>query len=71
MRKALLSLFCLASSIVTMGQDAYIFTSFNEPSIDGLRYLYSYDALHWDTIPGVWMTPTIGNERGYVDAFTH
>lgn len=71
MRKALLSLFCLASSIVTMGQDAYIFTSFNEPSIDGLRYLYSYDALHWDTIPGVWMKPTIGNERGYVDAFTH
>lgn len=51
-------------------QDAYIFTSFHEPSTDGLRYLYSYDGLKWDSIPGVFMTPQIGNDRAYVDAFT-
>ena len=52
-------------------QDAYIFTSFHEPSTDGLRYLYSYDGLQWDTIPGVWMKPEVGNKECYIDAFTH
>lgn len=51
-------------------EEAYIFTSFREPSTDGMRYLYSYDALHWDTIPGVIMPPMIGNEKPYTDAFT-
>ena len=51
-------------------EEAYIFTSFREPSTDGMRYLYSYDALHWDTIPGVIMAPMIGNEKPYTDAFT-
>lgn len=51
-------------------QYAYIFTSFHEPSVDGLRYLYSYDGLLWDTIPGVWMEPQIGNDTTYIDAWT-
>ena len=51
-------------------EEAYIFTSFREPSTDGMRYLYSYDALHWDTIPGIIMPPMIGNEKSYTDAFT-
>lgn len=50
--------------------EAYIFTSFNEPSIDGLRYLYSQDGLHWDTIPGVWLSPQVGNDTTYVDAWS-
>lgn len=58
------------ASIPLMAQDAYIFTSFHEPSTDGMRYLYSYDALHWDTIPGVFMAPEIGNREAYVDAFS-
>lgn len=50
--------------------DAYIFTSFREPSIEGLRYLYSYDGLHWDSIPGEIWKPTIGNREQYTDAWT-
>lgn len=62
-------------SCITMAQsqggDAYIFTSFHEPSTDGMRYLYSYDGLRWDTIPGVWMRPEIGNDHAYIDAFSN
>lgn len=50
--------------------DAYIFTSFHEPSTDGMRYLYSYDGLQWDSIPGVFMRPEIGNTEAFIDAFT-
>ena len=49
---------------------AYIFTSFSEPSTGGMEYLYSYDALHWDTILGVIMKPEVGNTSKYTDAFT-
>lgn len=60
---------CLSLFTAT-AQEAYIFTSFHEPSTDGLRYLYSYDGLRWDTIPGIFMRPEIGNECAYTDAFT-
>jgi len=50
--------------------EAYIFTSFREPSTAGLQYLYSHDGLHWDTIPGVWLHPEIGNDTTYIDAWT-
>ena len=64
------AIFCILAS-PSGAQDAYIFTSFHEPSTDGMRYLYSYDGLHWDSIPGVWMRPEIGNDRAYTDAFTN
>lgn len=64
------SLFLVLISMGMMAQDAYIFTSFHEPSTDGMRYLYSYDGLQWDSIPGIWMRPEIGNDRAYVDAFS-
>lgn len=51
-------------------ETAYIFTSFREPSTAGLQYLYSSDGLHWDTIPGVWLHPEVGNDTTYVDAWT-
>jgi len=71
MRKRILSLAIMAvASVAAMAQDAYIFTSFREPSTGGMHYLYSYDGLKWDTIPGEWMRPEIGNEQLYVDAFT-
>lgn len=56
--------------VVQPKQHAYIFTSFREPSVDGLRYLYSRDGLHWDSIPGVIWKPTIGNHSQYTDAWT-
>ena len=38
-------------------KDYYMFTSFHEPADEGLRYLYSEDGMHWDSIPGVWLKP--------------
>ena len=71
MKKRIVSM--LLGAMASMGvsaQEAYIFTSFCEPSTDGMRYLYSYDGLKWESIPGVWMKPELGNEEAYVDAFT-
>ncbi len=60
----------VAKSIADSKLEAYLFTSFREPSTQGLEYLYSYDGLRWDTIPGVFMQPMVGNEKSYRDAFT-
>ena len=45
-----------------VGGDLYISTSFHEPATDGLRYIYSEDGLKWDSIPGTWLKPEIGNQ---------
>ena len=37
-------------------------TSFHEPADEGLRLLYSEDGIHWDSIPGTWLTPQIGDK---------
>ncbi|NLO69985.1 MAG: glycoside hydrolase family 43 protein [Porphyromonadaceae bacterium] len=44
-------------------KEVYIFTSFHEPADAGLRYLYSEDGYHWDSIPGVWLKPELGNQQ--------
>ena len=41
----------------------YVFTSFHEPATDGLRFLYSEDGMHWDSLPGTWLKPEIGKQR--------
>ncbi len=41
----------------------YISTSFHEPADQGLRFIYSKDGINWDSIPGVWLIPTIGNQK--------
>lgn len=72
MRKTFFILALLISciSISSVAKKAYVFTSFREPSVSGLQYLYSYDGLHWDSIPGVFMKPMISNETPYIDRFT-
>lgn len=50
--------------------EVYLFTSFQEPSTTGLRYLWSQDGLHWDSIPGIFMRPEVGNDTTYIDAWT-
>ncbi len=42
------------------GGDVYMFTSFHEPADEGLRFLYSEDGVHWDSIAGTWLKPEIG-----------
>ena len=41
----------------------YLSTSFHEPATDGLRFIYSYDGYHWDSIPGIWLEPAVGTQR--------
>lgn len=38
----------------------YVFTSFHEPANEGLRFLYSEDGIHWDSIAGTWLAPELG-----------
>ena len=51
------------ASCRTIEKEYYMFTSFHEPATDGLRYLYSEDGIHWDSIPGVWLTPEVGKQK--------
>lgn len=44
-------------------KEYYMFTSFHEPANEGLRYLYSEDGMHWDSIPGVWLKPMLGKQQ--------
>lgn len=43
--------------------ELYISTSFHEPATEGLRFIYSRDGLHWDSIPGTWFKPAIGAQQ--------
>jgi len=44
-------------------KDFFVFTSFHEPANEGLRYIYSEDGIHWDSIPGTWLKPAIGKQQ--------
>ena len=44
-------------------REVYVSTSFHEPATDGLRFIYSYDGWHWDSIPGTWLKPEVGKQR--------
>lgn len=44
-------------------KEIYVSTSFHEPANEGLRFIYSEDGIHWDSIPGTWLKPTIGNQQ--------
>ncbi len=41
----------------------FVYTSFHEPANEGLRYIYSEDGIHWDSIPGTWLKPAIGSQQ--------
>ena len=38
-------------------------TSFHEPATEGLRFVYSRDGLHWDSIQGVFLRPEVGTQH--------
>ena len=61
------SLLLAATLLVACGQQAekelYVSTSFHEPATDGLRFIYSEDGVHWDSIPGVWLAPNVGSQK--------
>ncbi len=45
------------------GENMYVSTSFREPANEGLRFIYSSDGLQWDSIPGTWLKPVIGQQQ--------
>ena len=54
----------------TTEKEVYMFTSHREPALDGLHFLYSYDAMRWDSLPGSWLTPEIGNKGPFTNPVT-
>lgn len=59
----LFSLILLLIACRSVDKEYYVFTSFHEPADGGLRFLYSDDGIHWDSIPGVWLVPEIGKQK--------
>ncbi len=59
-----ISFLLLAVTLTLSAQrEVYVSTSFHEPATDGLRFIYSYDGWHWDSIPGVWLKPEVGKQK--------
>jgi len=57
-------LLCLTSCFMAgWAKDIYVSTSFREPAIDGLRFIYSNDGLRWDSIKGVFLRPEVGKQK--------
>ncbi len=44
-------------------KDIYVSTSFHEPATEGLRFIYSYDGVRWDSIQGVFLRPEVGKQK--------
>ncbi len=59
----LLSLSILFVSCQAAHRSYYVYSSFHEPATEGLRFLYSKDGLHWDSIPGIWLKPEVGEQK--------
>ena len=65
MRKIIFLLFATVTlfSCQAKEKEVYLFTSFHEPATEGLRFLYSYDGYHWDSIPGIFLKPEVGTQK--------
>lgn len=44
-------------------KEYYVSTGFHEPADEGLRFIYSEDGIHWDSIAGTWLKPEIGSQH--------
>ena len=61
--KLLIVLCFLVTTFSAFAQEFYVSTSFHEPATDGLRFIYSRDAVHWDSIPGTFLAPKVGKQK--------
>lgn len=59
----LLLLSAIALLTACAERQLYVSTSFHEPATDGLRFIYSEDGLHWDTVPGTFLQPKVGRQQ--------
>lgn len=62
-RNMLLTIAVLLLSVGAQAKDIYVSTSFHEPATEGLRFIYSYDGLRWDSIQGVFLRPEVGTQK--------
>jgi hypothetical protein len=53
---------CLFLLSCTVKKNVYMFTSFNEPATDGLRFLYSYDGYKWTDVGRTFVKPEVGSK---------
>lgn len=58
-----LAVFMLFAQLCPAQKEFYVSTSFHEPANEGLRFIYSADGIHWDSIPGTWLKPLVGNQK--------
>jgi sucrose-6-phosphate hydrolase SacC (GH32 family) len=56
-------IFIFLAQVCSAQKELYVSTSFHEPANEGLRFIYSKDGIHWDSIPGTWLKPTVGNQK--------
>lgn len=63
----LLIVFLFVTQLCKAGKDFFVSTSFHEPATEGLRYIYSKDGIHWDSVPGTWLKPGIGCQKVFRD----
>ncbi|MBQ5351612.1 MAG: glycoside hydrolase family 43 protein [Bacteroidaceae bacterium] len=40
-----------------------MYSGFNEPATDGLRYITSNDGINWTSINGTWLKPQVGKQK--------
>jgi hypothetical protein len=59
----LLAVFLLFVQLCPGQKEFYVSTSFHEPANEGLRFIYSADGIHWDSIPGTWLKPAVGKQQ--------
>ena len=62
-RKLLLFVWAWCLSLSMEAKDIYVSTSFHEPATEGLRFIYSYDGVRWDSIQGVFLRPEVGTQK--------
>lgn len=62
-KKIALTYVLLWCATLLQGQDIYVSTSFHEPATEGLRFIYSYDGVKWDSIQGVFLRPEVGLQK--------
>ena len=57
----ILTLCCFASCHPQ--KEVYMFTSFHEPANEGLRFLWSKDAYHWNDLNASFLLPAVGADK--------
>ena len=62
-RKLLFFVLTWCLSLPLEAKDVYVSSSFHEPATEGLRFIYSYDGIRWDSIQGVFLRPEVGQQK--------